>query len=42
LGAIGLGLCSAARDLVPEVVALEAQRTLERLQPILEGRGIAC
>lgn len=32
----------AADDLVPEVLAFEARRTLQRLQLILEGRGIAC
>lgn len=32
-----------ARDeLMPEVVALDARRTLERLKPLLEARGIPC
>ena len=38
----GLVACAAADELVPEVQALEAQRTLDRLRPILALRGIAC
>jgi hypothetical protein len=36
----GVAARLAADDLVPEVQALEARRTLERLTPILEARGI--
>lgn len=38
----GVAARSVADDVVPEVLALEARRTLERLRPILEARGIAC
>lgn len=38
----GVAARGAADDFVPEVLALEARRTLERLQPILEKRRIAC
>ena len=38
----GVAARGAEDDLVPEVQALEARRTLERLKPILEERGIAC
>jgi Transposase DDE domain len=38
----GLAARGAADELVPEIQALEAQRTLERLRPILKARGIAC
>ena len=38
----GLVACSAADELVPEIQALEAQRTLDRLRPILETRGSTC
>jgi IS4 transposase len=38
----GAAARSATDDLVPEVVALEARRTLARLKPILEARGITC
>ena len=38
----GLVACNAADELVPEIQALEAQRTLDRLRPILAARGIAC
>jgi hypothetical protein len=37
----GVAARLAADDLVPEVEALEARRTLERLTPILEARGVA-
>ena len=32
----------AADEFVPEIQALEAQRTLDRLKPIIAVRGIAC
>jgi hypothetical protein len=35
----GLVACAAADELVPEIQALDAQRTLDRLRPILEARG---
>jgi hypothetical protein len=38
----GLVACAAADELVPEIQALEAQRTLHRLRPILEARGSTC
>jgi Transposase DDE domain len=38
----GVVACATADELVPEVQALEAQRTLDRLRPILAARGIAC
>jgi hypothetical protein len=38
----GLVSCAAADELVPEIQALEAQRTLNRLRPILEARGSTC
>jgi len=38
----GLVAQAAADELVPEVQAFEARRTLERLRPILEARGMAC
>jgi Transposase DDE domain len=38
----GLVACSAADELVPEIQALDAQRTLDRLRPILEARGSTC
>ena len=38
----GLVACSTADELVPEIQALEAQRTLNRSRPILAARGIAC
>jgi Transposase DDE domain len=38
----GVAARGAADDLVPVVEALEARRTLERLKPILEARGITC
>ena len=38
----GLVARGAADELVPEIQALEAQRTLDRLRPILEARGSTC
>ena len=38
----GLVAQDAADEFVPEIQALEAQRTLDRLRPILAVRGIAC
>jgi Transposase DDE domain len=38
----GLVACVAADELVPEIQALAAQRTLDRLRPILEARGSTC
>ena len=38
----GLVACAAADELVPEIQALDAQRTLDRLRPILEARGSTC
>jgi hypothetical protein len=38
----GLVARSAADELVPEIQALAAQRTLDRLRPILEARGSTC
>jgi hypothetical protein len=37
----GLVAC-AADELVPEIQVLDAQRTLDRLKPILEARGSTC
>ena len=38
----GLMARDAADAFVPEIQALEARRTLDRLRPILAVRGIAC
>jgi hypothetical protein len=38
----GLVARGAADELVPEIQALAAQRTLDRLRPILEARGSTC